>query len=74
MIHWTDDRLAAVGAAKHPGTYQMNEPKKSRRDWRLVLVAILAATFLVAGIVYKYTGDFTGVATFGTSGRISSPQ
>jgi hypothetical protein len=52
----------------------MNEPKKSRRDWRLVLVAILVAAFLVLGIVYKYTGDFTGGATFGTSGRISSPQ
>jgi len=52
----------------------MNQPKKSRRDWRLVLVAILAAAFLVVGIVYKYTGDFTGVATFGTSGRISGPQ
>jgi hypothetical protein len=52
----------------------MNEPKKSRRDWRLVLVAILAAAFLMAGIVYKYTGDFTGGAAFGSSGRISSPQ
>ena len=53
----------------------MDEPKnKRRRDWRLVLVAILAAAFLVAGIVYKYTGDFTGGATFGTSGQISSPQ
>jgi hypothetical protein len=52
----------------------MNEPKKSRRDWRLFVVAILAAAFLVLGILYKYTGDFTGVATFGTSGRISSPQ
>jgi hypothetical protein len=52
----------------------MNEPKKSRRDWRLVLVAILVAVFLAAGIVYKYTGDFTGIATSGTGGRISSPQ
>jgi hypothetical protein len=52
----------------------MNEPKKSHRDWRLFLVAILAAAFLVLGILYKYTGDFTGVATFGTSGRIGSPQ
>jgi hypothetical protein len=46
----------------------------ARADLRLFLVAILAAAFLVAGILYKYTGDFTGVATFGTSGRISSPQ
>jgi hypothetical protein len=60
---------------RHPnGTCRMNEPKKSGPDWRLVLVAILVAAFLMVGIVYKYTGDFTGVATFGTSGRISSPQ
>jgi hypothetical protein len=38
------------------------------------IVAILTAAFLVVGIVYKYTEDFTGGATFGTSGRISSPQ
>jgi hypothetical protein len=62
------------GQPKHPGTCQMNEPKKSRRDWRLVLVAILVAAVLVVGIVYKYTGDLTGIATFGTSGRTSSPQ
>jgi hypothetical protein len=63
-----------VKAHASKSTCQMNEPKKSRRDWRLVLVTIVAAALLVAGIVYKYTGDFTGGATFGTSGRISSPQ
>jgi hypothetical protein len=72
--HRNNGRLADVDAAKHPGTCQMNEPKKSRHYWRLILVAILAAAFLVLGISYKYTGDFTGGATFGTSGRISSPK
>jgi hypothetical protein len=55
---------------------QMNVPKKDfapHRDWRLVLVAVLAAAILAAGIVYKYTGDFTGFATFGTSGQ-SNPK
>ena len=52
----------------------MSEPQKSRPRLRLILVASLAAAFMVLGIVYKYTGDFTGGATFGTSGRISSPQ
>jgi hypothetical protein len=72
--HGNNGRLATVDAAKRPGTCQMNEPKKSRPDWRLILVAFLAAAFMVLGIAYKYTGDFTGGATFGTSGRISSPQ
>ncbi len=33
------------------------------------MVAIVAAALLVAGIAYKYTGDFTSFATFGTSGK-----
>jgi len=51
---------------------QMDESKKHfdpKRDRRWVVVAIVAAASLVAGIVYKYTGDFTGFATFGTSGK-----
>jgi hypothetical protein len=72
-IYRNNGRLAAVDAAYPKGTCQMNEPKKSGRDWRLILVAILVAAFLGLGIVYKYTGDFTGGATFGTSGR-STPQ
>jgi hypothetical protein len=51
----------------------MNEPQKIAPRLRLILVAILAAAFLVLGIVYKYRG-FTGGATFGTSGRIRSPK
>ncbi len=50
----------------------MDESKKHfdpKRDRRWVVVAIVAAASLVAGIVYKYTGDFTGFATFGTSGK-----
>jgi hypothetical protein len=41
----------------------------ARRDWRLLVGAILAMAFLAAVVAYKYTGDFTGLATFGTSGR-----
>jgi hypothetical protein len=40
-----------------------------RRDWRVIVVALLAVVLVVGGIVYKYTGDFTGFAKFGTSGQ-----
>jgi hypothetical protein len=40
-----------------------------RRDWRVIVVALLAVALVVGGIVYKYTGDFTGFAKFGTSGQ-----
>jgi cytochrome oxidase Cu insertion factor (SCO1/SenC/PrrC family) len=39
------------------------------RDWRVIVVALLAAALVFGGIVYKYTGDFTGFAKFGTSGQ-----
>ncbi len=41
---------------------------KPKRDWDLIVVALLAAFLLVAGITYKYTGDFTGLLKLGTSG------
>jgi hypothetical protein len=46
-----------------------NSENDSRgRDWRVIVVALLAVVIVVGGIVYKYTGDFTGFAKFGTSG------
>jgi hypothetical protein len=44
-----------------------NDPR--RPDWRVIVVALLAAALVFGGIVYKYTGDFTGFAKFGTSGQ-----
>jgi len=42
-----------------------------RRDWRLIVVAVVALALVAGGIAYKYTGDFTGFAKFGTSGQTS---
>jgi hypothetical protein len=47
----------------------MEDPKNRQRDWKLILAAILALGLVIAGIAYKYTGDFTGFAKFGTSGQ-----
>jgi len=37
---------------------------------RMLLLTAAALIFFGLVIAYKYTGDFTGMATFGTSGRI----
>ena len=42
--------------------YSMNPPP----NWLLILLAVLALTVFAAGISYKYTGDFTGLTTWGT--------
>lgn len=44
-----------------------------RNNWRLVLAALAALVVIGAGMAYKFTGDFTGLATLGTSGR-QQPQ
>jgi hypothetical protein len=47
----------------------MSDPRKDfvfRRDWKLLVAAVLALA-----LAYKYTGDFTGFAKFGTSGQSS---
>jgi uncharacterized membrane protein len=43
----------------------------SRRDWKLIVAAVLALALVIGVIAYKYTGDFTGAAKFGTSGQPS---
>ena len=40
-----------------------------RRDWKLIVAAALALALVIGVIAYKYTGDFTGVIRFGTSGQ-----
>jgi hypothetical protein len=39
----------------------------------LILAALAALAVIGAGMAYKFTGDFTGLLTFGTSGR-QQPQ
>jgi hypothetical protein len=40
-----------------------------RRDWKLIVAAVLALALVIGVIAYKYTGDVTGVVKFGTSGQ-----
>jgi hypothetical protein len=52
----------------------MSDPRNDfvfRRDWKLLVAAVLALALVIAVIAYKYTGDFTGFARFGTSGQLS---
>jgi hypothetical protein len=48
-----------------------NSDKK--RDWGFLLIGVLALTFLGLVIAYKYTGDFSDLATLGTS-RQGTPR
>ena len=40
-----------------------------RRDWKLIVAAVLALALVIGVIAYKYTGDFTGVVKFHAAGR-----
>jgi hypothetical protein len=42
-------------------------------NWGLVLAFLAALAVIGIGLAYQYTGDFTGLMTFGTSGR-NQPQ
>jgi hypothetical protein len=53
---------------------KMSDPKNDsvpRRDWKLIVAGLLALALVIGVIAYKYTGDFTGFAKFGTSGQPS---
>jgi hypothetical protein len=68
----TSCRDKFVGYCKQKG--KMSDPKNDsvpRRDWKLTVAALLALALLIGVIAYKYTGDFTGFAKFGTSGQPS---
>jgi hypothetical protein len=50
----------------------MSDPRNDsapRRDWKLIVAALLALALVIGVIAYKYTGDITGFAKFGTSGQ-----
>jgi hypothetical protein len=42
-----------------------------RRTWGFIGIGLLALTFLGLVIAYKYTGDFSGLATLGTNRQVT---
>jgi len=42
-----------------------------KRDWGFILVGLLALTLIGIVIAYKYTGDFSGLATLGTNRQVA---
>jgi hypothetical protein len=43
-----------------------------KRDWGFILIGLLALTFIGLVIAYKYTGDFSGLATLRTNRQVTS--
>jgi hypothetical protein len=46
-----------------------NSGQGSKSNWRWIVVLLAALAIIGGGVAYKYTGDFTGLVKFGTSGR-----
>ena len=46
-----------------------NRGRGWRNNWGLILATVAALALFGAVVAYKFTGDFTGMATLGTSGR-----
>jgi hypothetical protein len=42
-----------------------------KRAWSLIVIGLLALTFIGLVIAYKYTGDFSGLATLGTNRQMT---
>jgi hypothetical protein len=42
-----------------------------KRDWGFVLIGFLALALIGLVIAYKYTGDFSGLATLGTNRQVT---
>ncbi len=42
-----------------------------KRDWGFIFIGFLALTFIGLVIAYKYTGDFSGLATLGTNRQVT---
>jgi hypothetical protein len=45
--------------------------ERDRSNWRFMVVGILALALIGLVIVYKYTGDFSGLATWGTDRQLT---
>jgi hypothetical protein len=46
-----------------------NAGKKLVGNWSLIIGGALAVALIGLAILYKYTGDFTGAASFDTRGQ-----
>jgi hypothetical protein len=42
-----------------------------KRTWGFIVIGLLALTFIGLVIAYKYTGDFSGLATLGTNRQVT---
>ena len=42
-----------------------------KRIWGSIVIGLLALTFIGLVIAYKYTGDFSGLATLGTNRQVT---
>jgi hypothetical protein len=42
-----------------------------KRVWGFILIGLLALTFIGLVIAYKYTGDFSGLATLRTNRQVT---
>jgi hypothetical protein len=48
----------------------MRNPDR-KRDWEFILIGLLAFTLIGIVIAYKYTGDFSDLATLGTDRQVT---
>jgi hypothetical protein len=46
-----------------------NRDRSQTGHWGWFFFGVLALGLIVAAILYKYTGDFTGLASFNTRGQ-----
>jgi hypothetical protein len=42
-----------------------------KRDWGFIFIGFLALALIGLVIAYKYTGDFSGLATLGTNRQMT---
>jgi hypothetical protein len=54
------------------GTYWKAMSNSDRkRDWGFIFIGLLALALIGLVIAYKYTGDFSGLATLGTNRQMT---
>jgi hypothetical protein len=60
-------------ARKPAGGYRWSAMRNSdqKRTWSFIVIGLLALTFIGLVIAYKYTGDFSGLATLGTNRQVT---
>ncbi|HET7448610.1 MAG TPA: hypothetical protein VFJ49_12010 [Methyloceanibacter sp.] len=66
-----DDLPEAEGlkqGAQSAGTTARHRTLGWKSNWGLILAALAALAVIGAGMAYTFTGDFTGLVTFGVRG------